>query len=71
VPLTALEGIVENGKIRLPGDVSLPENARVYVIVADGASGPTTHVRSPRLADSRQAVDFRKLVIEVPPDAQL
>ncbi len=33
--INAIEGVVENGRIRLREDVSLPENTRVYVIVAE------------------------------------
>lgn len=71
MPVTTIEGIVENGKIRLREDVSLPENARVYVIIADSQTTPSPHIRTPRLADARQAVDFRKQIIEAPADAKL
>jgi hypothetical protein len=74
--LLAIEGVVENGRIRLRGDVVLPDRATVYVVVPDafdvpGAS-PTRPARviSPRLADPRRAADFAKQVIEAEPDAQ-
>ena len=71
MPVTAIEGIVENGRIRLCHEVSLPENARVYVIVADLPAQPVARVFSPRLAHPEQAVEFRKQVLEVPSDARL
>ena len=71
MPLTAIEGIVENGTIRLREDVSLPENTRVYVIIADSRPTGSAHVRSPRLARPDQAGDFRKQIVEVSPDASL
>ena len=74
MPMTAMEGIVENGRIRLREDVSLPENTRVFVIidgsVAPGAV-PSAVVRSPRLARPEQAPDFRKQVVEAPRDARV
>ena len=57
--ITAIEGIVENGAIRLREKVSLAENTRVYVIVAEGATVPTAQIRSPRLAKPEQAAEFR------------
>jgi hypothetical protein len=58
----ALEGFVENGKIRLPENASLPENAKVYVLIAepDGKSAVVAHLPSPRLANPVQFNDFRK-----------
>lgn len=67
--LNAIEGVVENERIRLREDVSLPENATVYVIIADQQPSIGTHrearVRSPRLANPQQAPDFRKQVMEL------
>ncbi len=68
---TAIEGVVENGKIRLREEVSLPESTRVYVIIADMPTGPSAQVRTPRLAHPEQAGDFRKQVMEIPTDATL
>ena len=70
--VTAIEGVVENGKIRLREEVTLAENTKVYVIVADPqmASNPA-RVRTPRLANPQQAGDFRKQVLEIPADAKL
>ena len=35
MPITTYQGTVENGRVRIAGDVRLPENARVYVVVPD------------------------------------
>jgi hypothetical protein len=67
-----MEGIVENGRIRLREDVSLPENTRVFVIIDGPVSPgaiPSPAIRSPRLARPGQAPDFRKQVVEAPRDA--
>jgi hypothetical protein len=61
-----LEGIVENGQIRLLERTALPENARVYVLVPGAPERPARahHVWSPRLADPAQAPSFSMQVIE-------
>jgi hypothetical protein len=69
MPLTAIEGVVENGMIRLREDVALPENTRVYVIVADPQSARPFSIQSPRLAHPKDAGDFRKQIVEIAPDA--
>ncbi len=69
--VTAIEGVVENGSIRLREAVTLPEHTRVYVIVADIVAGPPASIKSPRLANREQAADFRKQVVELPDDANL
>jgi hypothetical protein len=69
--LTAIEGVVVNGRIRLRDDVALPENTRVYVLVAEQRPAESFRLRSPRLADPRQSAAFRKQIVEAPPDAAL
>ena len=58
------EGIVENGHIRLPADVRLPEKARVYVVIPGVEARPVAYVGSPRLVHPEQAADFKKEIIE-------
>jgi hypothetical protein len=67
----AIEGVVENGTIRLRGDVALPENTRVYVIVADQTEDRTARIRSPRLAHPELSADFKKQIVELPGDAKV
>jgi len=59
----AIEGVVENGKIRLRENVALPDNTRVYVIVAEPAESAAVQVRTPHLAHAEQAKDFRKQIM--------
>ena len=68
---STFEGLVEHGQIRIPGNVTLPENAKVYVLVPDVEEHPSTRIYSPRLARPEQAIDFVKEVIEAPADAGL
>jgi hypothetical protein len=63
------EGIVENGQIRLPPDVALPERAKVFVVVPGLEVKKKAQVLSPRLAHPEQAKDFIKEIVEVEPDA--
>ncbi len=35
MPVTTFQGTIENGQVRLPANVNLPEKAMVYVVVPD------------------------------------
>lgn len=63
------EGIVEQGQIRLPSTVQLPERAKVYVVIPDIEVQTVPFIGSPRLVHPEQAADFVKEVIEETPDA--
>lgn len=65
------EGIVEGGSVRLPEEVKLPENTKVYIVVPDAEPQRVVHLRSPRLVHPEQAKDFIKEVIEEESDAGL
>jgi predicted DNA-binding antitoxin AbrB/MazE fold protein len=65
------EAIVENGQIKLVEPASLPEHAKVYVVVTGVEDFPRVRMMSPRLARPEQAVDFAKEVSEESPDAGL
>ena len=65
------EGIVENGQIRLPATVRLPERAKVYVVIPDIEVQTVAYIASPRLVHPEQAVDFKKELLQEPPDAGL
>jgi hypothetical protein len=69
--ILTVEGIVENGQIRLRDNVTLPEHTKVYVVVPDIVAAPQAHVYSPRLVHPEQAADFAKQIIEVSADAEL
>lgn len=69
--ISTFEGIVENGQIRLCGEVTLPEKTKVFVVIPDFEAAAKAHVHSPRLVHPEQAADFAKEVIEAPPDARL
>ncbi len=62
--VTTYEAIVEDGQIRLPTDVRLPESARVYVVVPGIEMVRTAYLRSPRLAHPEQAKGFVMEVLE-------
>jgi hypothetical protein len=63
------EGFIENGKVRLPDNIHLPEKAKVYVIVPAVEVESFAHIRSPRLVHPEQAKDFKKEVIQEISDA--
>ena len=62
--VTTFEGIVENGQIRLPATVRLPERAKVYVVIPDVEIQTVAYIGSPRLVHPEQAADFKKEVVE-------
>jgi hypothetical protein len=69
--ILTVEGIVENGQIRLRDQVTLPEHTKVYVVIPDMETAPQAHLYSPRLVHAEQAADFAKQVFEVSADAEL
>jgi hypothetical protein len=66
-----LEGIVEQGQIRLVSDVQLPDNTKVYVVVPGLRVEQVAHVFTPRLVHPEQASDFVMEVVEEPSNASL
>ena len=62
--VAAYTGIVENGQIRLPMDVRLPEKTTVYVVVPGVPAPATAYLGSPRLVHPEQAADFVKKIVE-------
>ncbi len=68
--VATFEAVVENGQVRLPDDVRLPENAKVYVVVPGVDVVPDGSVASPRLVHPEQIRDF-VMTIEETPDAGL
>jgi len=69
--VTTFQGVVENGQIRLPGYLRLPEKTKVYVVIPDAAVRPRAYISSPRLVHTEQAVDFKKEVIVEVTDANV
>lgn len=69
--VATFEAIVENGQIRLPGSVHLPERAKVYVVIPGVEEPSAAYIGSPRLARPEQASDFEKEVVEGDLDAEL
>jgi ribosomal protein S10 len=71
-----IEGIVDNGQIKLKGDVRLPEKTKVYVVVPDVQVEEiqlesTIHIYSPRITNPEQAADLRMEMIEETPSANI
>jgi hypothetical protein len=60
-----LEGVVEDGQIKLNPDVRLPDGTRVYLVIPDvELETNVIYLRSPRLARPEQATDFEMEVVE-------
>ncbi len=65
--VTTIEGIVENGQIRLTENVKLPESAKVYVVVPN-LEKRTAKIMSPRVVDKEKLKDFEREIIEIEDD---
>jgi hypothetical protein len=60
-----LEGVVEDGQIKINSDVRLPDGTKVYMVIPDvELENNLIHLRSPRLAHPEQAADFEMEVVE-------
>jgi len=62
--INAIEGVIENGQVRLNEAISLPDHTKVFVIVADAVQNAPPRVRTPHLARPEQSRDFRKQVLD-------
>jgi hypothetical protein len=69
--LATYEGIIENGRVKLPSNVGIPENTRVYVLVPDTENLSAPSVASPHLGNREQVKDFEKRIIEDTTDANV
>lgn len=59
-----LEGVVEQGQIKLDSDIQLPDGTKVYVVAPDTElDEKVVHLHSRHLANPKQA-DFEMEVIE-------
>ncbi len=66
------EGVVEHGCVHVSGNVSLPDKAKVFIVVPEVFEvevPPSPRIRSPRLAHPEQAADFVKEVYPEDDDA--
>lgn len=66
--LATYEGIVEDGRVKLPSDIEIPDKTRVYILVPDSETRPS-YIASPRLVHPDQAKDFEMEVTEDTTDA--
>lgn len=62
-PVTTFEAVVENGQVRLPPGVVLPERKTVYVIVPGPTDPPDRAVTGFRLANPDDARKFEMKVV--------
>jgi hypothetical protein len=69
--VVTIEGVTENGQIRLKTNINLPDNTKVYVVVPDMQVEEIARIYSPRLAHPDQASDFEMEITEEAADADL
>jgi hypothetical protein len=67
--VVTLEVVVEDGLIRLPSNIRLPDQTKVYVVIPGMQVQRAGRIASPRLARPEQAADFVLEVSEAEADA--
>lgn len=60
--VTTFEAVIENGQVRLPPGVVLPERQTVFVVVPDVAAPEPSKIPGVRLADPADAAKFEMKV---------
>jgi hypothetical protein len=61
--VATFEAVVLNGQIKLPDNIHLPEQTRVYVVIPSMAQPGAVRLMSPRLVRPEQALELQKTVI--------
>ena len=61
--VTTLEGVIENGRVRLPQGVVLREQQTVYVVVPDAEPAHFSSTPGVRLANPDDAAKFEMHVV--------
>ena len=56
--VVSFEAVVENGQVRLPPDVVLPERQTVFVVVPNAIPAEAAKLPGVRLADPSDATKF-------------
>ena len=54
VSIATIEGVVENGQIRLLDNLTLPEKARVFVVILELQAVSMARIYSPKLLHPEQ-----------------
>jgi len=54
---------VVNGQIQLTTEIQLPNKTKVYVVIPNVQPNPTARIVTPRLANPKQAKDFKLEVV--------
>lgn len=69
--IQTLEGIVEQGQIKLVSDIQLPEKTKVFVVVPETNDESKIHIHSPRLKNPTDMEHFKMEIVEDDTDAKL
>lgn len=60
--VTTIQGVVENGQIKLTESITLPDKTIVYVVVPSVEKNRIPKIMSPRLINKEDAEFFKKTV---------
>ncbi|MDQ6694500.1 MAG: hypothetical protein M3014_08790 [Chloroflexota bacterium] len=62
--IVTIEGVTDQGLVRLKTEMRLPDNIKVYVVIPTMQVAGAAPVYSPRLAQPEQLEDFKMEIIE-------
>jgi len=62
--IQTIEGIVEQGQIKLVSDIRLPEKTKVFVVVPETNDESKVHIHSPRFKNPSDAEYFKMEIVE-------
>ena len=69
--IITIEAHIKDGQVLLPGDMLLPDRAKVYVVIPDADPETivlpplplTIHLRTPRLVNPGDATRLQKIIV--------
>ncbi len=63
-----IQGVIENGQIKLTETIEIPEKTVVYVVVPNIEPKRNPRIMSPHLVDKDRMNDFEREIIELTDD---
>ena len=66
--VTTIQGVIENGQVKLSEAIQIPEKSIVYVVVPDVQPSRVVRVMSPRAVRPEKLEDLEREMIELDKD---
>lgn len=68
--VTTIQGVIENGQVRLTEAIEIPDKTTVYVLVPAIEPVRTARIRSPRVVGGEKLENLERETIELADDEQ-